>query len=132
MFSELIFGQWLEKSAKQSTTSSLKSLVKQISLSAATSTRFITPFLPKSLILQCRQANETTKKKTTHLATGILETFLHGQMQQAENQGVSPSPKEVINLSLGDYHTGHFRQLFQPWRFGQPASNEDVLMLNAA
>lgn len=40
--------------------------------------------------------------------------------------------KEVINLSLGDYHVGHFRQLFQPWRFGQPASNEDVLMLNAA
>lgn len=53
-------------------------------------------------------------------------------MQQAESQGVTPSQKEVINLSLGDYHVGHFRQLFQPWRFGQPASNEDVLMLNAA
>lgn len=45
---------------------------------------------------------------------------------------VPSAQKEVINLSLGDYHIGHFRQLFQPWRFGQPASNEDVLMLNAA
>lgn len=61
-----------------------------------------------------------------------MRTFLHRQMQQAESQGVPPSQKGVINLSLGDYHDGHFRQLFQPWRFGQPASNEDVLMLNAA
>lgn len=44
MLSELIFGQWLEKSAKQSTTSGLKRLTKLVFISAATSTRFITPF----------------------------------------------------------------------------------------
>lgn len=78
------------------------------------------------------QKGQQNSRIKSHHATGITRTSLHGQMQQAMSQGVPPSQKKVINLSLGDYHVGHFRQLFQPWRFGQPASNEDVLMLNAA
>ena len=44
MLSEIIFGQWLEKSVKQSTTSGLKRLAKLVSISAAASTRFTAPF----------------------------------------------------------------------------------------
>lgn len=44
MLNEIIFGQWLEKSVKQLTTSSLKRLAKLVSISAAASTRFITYF----------------------------------------------------------------------------------------
>lgn len=44
MLSEIIFGQWLEKSVKQSTTSGLKRLAKPVSISAEASTRFIVPF----------------------------------------------------------------------------------------
>lgn len=79
MLTEIIFGQWLEKSAKKSATNSgLKSLVKTVSISAAASTRFITPFHlePDTWI---RQASKTVGKKNHH-ATGIPRTFLHGQM----------------------------------------------------
>lgn len=44
MLSEISFGQWLEKSVKQSTTSALKRLAKLVSFSAVASTRFIAPF----------------------------------------------------------------------------------------
>lgn len=47
MLSEIIFGQWLEKSIKWSTTSGLKRLAKLVSISAVASTRFIAPFYLK-------------------------------------------------------------------------------------
>lgn len=64
MLSEIIFGQWLEKSAKKSATNSgLKSLVKTVSISVVASTRFITPFYLESDIW-IRQASKTLGKKT--------------------------------------------------------------------
>ena len=44
MLSEIIFGQWLEKSVKQSTTGGLKRLAKLVSISAMAPMRFIAPF----------------------------------------------------------------------------------------
>lgn len=65
MLSEIIFGQWIEKSAKTSATASgLKRLAKPVSLSAAASARFIAPFYlePDTWI---RQASKTLGKKTS-------------------------------------------------------------------
>lgn len=63
MLSEIIFGQWLEKSAKKSATISvLKRLVKPVSISAAASMRFIAPFYLES-DTWIRQASKTLGKK---------------------------------------------------------------------
>lgn len=63
MLSEIIFGQWLEKSAwKSATTSGLKRLVKPVSISAAASMRFIAPFYLDS-DTRIRQASKTLGKK---------------------------------------------------------------------
>lgn len=74
------------------------------------------------------QSGQQNSKKKAIMQPVLWRHFFTGK----ESEGVPPSQKEVINISLGDYRIGRFRQLFQPWRFRQPASNEDVLMLNAA
>lgn len=68
--SEIIFGQWLEKSVKQSTTSGLKRLTKLVSISAAASMRFIAPFYLKVCLLQTGQWNS--------MRNAIMQQVLRG------------------------------------------------------
>lgn len=130
MFSEIIFGQCLEKkkSVKQSTTSGSKRLVQLGSISAVLPRDLLHLFTYESST--CMQTGQRNYNKKATMQQ--VSQKLHRQIQKVKCQHVPATQKETINLSTGEYHVEHFRQLFQPWRFGQPASNEDVLMLNAA
>lgn len=97
-----------EKNVEQSTTSGFKRPVELGSKSAVLPKDLLQVFMYKSS--NCMQTDQRNYNKKATMQQ--VSQKLHRQTLKVKCWHVLPTQKEAINLSTGDYHIGHFRQLF--------------------